>query len=231
MTPERWQQIKKVLDVALSLDTDEREQYLDSACASDLELRREVESLLSVQTPVGASFMDTPVVDFSNLPAETGHATIRTGRPIGVYTIIKEIGHGGMGEVYSAARTDGQYEKNVAIKLVRAGFDTASALERFRNERQILASLDHPNIARLLDGGATSEGLPFLVMELIEGTPIDEYCDQHSLSRHRAPQTLLHRLRRNSVRASKPGHSSRLETKQHPRHERWRAEAARFWHC
>ncbi|MGB9465019.1 MAG: serine/threonine-protein kinase, partial [Candidatus Acidiferrum sp.] len=123
-----------------------------------------------------------PVIDFSNPTAETNDASIRTGRRIGVYTILKEIGRGGMGEVYSAARTDGQYEKNVAIKIVRAGFENASALERFRNERQILATLDHPNIARLLDGGTTGEGVPFLVMELIEGTPIDEYCDAHSLS-------------------------------------------------
>ncbi len=182
MTPERWQQVKQVLDAVLSLDADARKQYMDRTCASDPELRREVESLLSVQTPSGASFMDTPVLDFSNLPAETNPAASQTGRSIGIYTIIREIGRGGMGEVYSAARTDGQYEKNVAIKLVRAGFNDASAIERFRNERQILATLDHSNIARLLDGGTTSEGLPFLAMELIEGTPIDEYCDAHSLS-------------------------------------------------
>ena len=91
-----------------------------------------------------------------------------------------------MGEVYRAGRADGQYEKEVAIKLVRGGYDTASVLERFRHERQILASLDHPNIARLLDGGTTEDGVPYLVMELIEGTPIDQYCDappiKHSLS-------------------------------------------------
>ena len=99
-----------------------------------------------------------------------------------MYQILKEIGHGGMGEVYRAARVDGIYEKEVAIKFVRGGFDTASVIERFRNERQILASLDHPNIARLLDGGTTDDGVPYLVMELIEGTPIDEYSDQRSLA-------------------------------------------------
>src|SRR5437773_3598159 len=87
-----------------------------------------------------------------------------------------------MGEVYRAGRADGQYEKEVAIKLVRGGYDTAAVLERFRHERQILASLDHPNIARLLDGGTTDEGIPYLVMELIEGTPIDQYCNAHHLN-------------------------------------------------
>src|SRR4029077_11696164 len=88
----------------------------------------------------------------------------------------------GMGAVYRAARVDGQYEKQVAVKLVRGGYDTSSVLERFRHERQILATLDHPNIARLLDGGTTEDGVPYLVMELIEGEPIDRYCDGHNLN-------------------------------------------------
>jgi eukaryotic-like serine/threonine-protein kinase len=97
--------------------------------------------------------------------------TPRVGRRIGVYQIESEIAHGGMGAVYRAVRADGQYEKQVAIKLVRIGFDTAFIVERFRHDRQILATLDHPNIARLLDGGSTDEGQPYLVMELITGTP------------------------------------------------------------
>ena len=99
-----------------------------------------------------------------------------------MYQIVEEIGQGGMGEVYRAERADGQYDKQVAIKFVRGGFDTKAVLERFRHERQMLASLDHPNIARLLDGGTTEEGIPYLVMELIEGIPFDQYCDQHRLS-------------------------------------------------
>src|SRR5581483_1299317 len=104
------------------------------------------------------------------------------GRRIGVYQIIEVIAHGGMGEVYRAARVDGQYEKQVAVKLVRSGFGTEIILERFRHERQILATLDHPNIARLLDGGTTQDGIPYLVMELIEGIPIDQYCQRHDLT-------------------------------------------------
>ncbi len=103
------------------------------------------------------------------------------GRRIGVYKITEEIGRGGMGEVYRASRIDGLYDKQVAIKLVRVGLDSASLFDRFRHERQILASLDHPNIARLYDGGTTEDGIPYLVMELIEGTPIDVYCEDRSL--------------------------------------------------
>ena len=112
---------------------------------------------------------------------DAGSAESRIGRRIGVYQIVEEIGCGGMGEVYRAVRADGQYDKQVAIKLVRVGFDTSFVLERFRHERQILASLDHPNVAHLHDGGTTDDGAPYLVMELIEGTPIDQYCENHRL--------------------------------------------------
>lgn len=104
------------------------------------------------------------------------------GRRIGPYRVIREIGHGGMGTVYLAVRADDQFQKRAAIKLVRRGMDTDDILQRFRNERQILANLDHPNIARLLDGGTTVEGLPYFVMDYVEGTPVDRYCDEHKLS-------------------------------------------------
>jgi serine/threonine protein kinase len=179
MTPERWQQVREVFDGALALGREERGAYLEKSCVHDPDLRHEVESLLSSDQEAGIAFLNTPAVDLSRpgpFPAS------RVGRRIGAYNILEEIGHGGMGEVYRAARADGQYEKQVAIKLVRGGYDTAAVLERFRHERQILASLDHPNIARLLDGGTTDEGVPYLVMELIGGTPIDEYCNSHQLS-------------------------------------------------
>ena len=106
----------------------------------------------------------------------------RAGGRIGAYLILEEIGRGGMGEVYRAVRADGEFTKEVAIKLVQGGFDSASIRERFRNERQILAGLDHPNIARLLDGGTTENGVPFLIMELVDGDSIDSYCDAHQLN-------------------------------------------------
>jgi len=180
MKPERWGQVKKILDEALSMGSAQREAFLDRACASDKELRSEVESLLASHEQAGTGFLKSPVVDLKSGATSPG-ASI-TGRRIGVYQVIEEIGHGGMGEVYRAARADGQYTKEVAIKLVRGSLDSRFVTERFLNERQILASLDHPNIARLLDGGTTDDGIPYLVMELIEGEPIDRYCDEHKLS-------------------------------------------------
>ena len=176
MTPERWQQIRTIFDQAVALKGSERESFLAAQCAGDPELRHEVESLLVSDAQAGTAFLNTPAV---NLAADT--VPHHVGRRIGAYVIVEQIGHGGMGEVYRAVRADGQYEKQVAIKLVRGGYDTSSVLERFRHERQILASLDHPNIARLLDGGTTDEGIPYLVMELIEGIPIDQYCEDNQL--------------------------------------------------
>ncbi len=102
-------------------------------------------------------------------------------RRIGAYRILRELGHGGMGTVYLAARADDQYQKRVAIKTIR-GLDSEEVLRHFRRERQILAALDHPNIASLFDGGTTDDGLPYFVMEYVQGDPIDEYCDQRKLS-------------------------------------------------
>jgi eukaryotic-like serine/threonine-protein kinase len=179
MNPEQWRRVKQLLEQAIALDEAERSSFLDRACNGDAEIRREVDSLLSAHERAGTTFMGTPALD---LKAGAPGAPARTGRRVGVYQIVEQIGHGGMGEVYRAVRADGQYTKEVAVKLVRGGFDSDAVLERFRNERQILASLDHPNIARLLDGGTTEEGTPYLVMELIEGEQIDSYCDQHKLS-------------------------------------------------
>lgn len=181
MNPERWQEIRAVLDKAIAVPTGDRAAFLDSSCAEDPELRAEVESLLRSHEDAGSVFLRNPAADLSALRSNAVGPGSRVGRRIGVYQLIDQIGQGGMGEVYRAVRADGQYDKEVAIKFVRAGFDTEYLLERFRNERQVLASLDHPNIARLLDGGTTDEGVPYLVMELIEGTPIDLYCDERKL--------------------------------------------------
>jgi non-specific serine/threonine protein kinase/serine/threonine-protein kinase len=180
MTPERWQQVKHALDEAIALGLANRAPFLDRIGADDPELRSEVETLLNHHQQANSEFLKCP-------PIVRGSATqtsspSRIGSRVGVYELLEEIGQGGMGSVYRAARADGQYEKQVAVKLVRSGHDTNSVLERFRHERQILASLDHPNIARLLDGGTTEDGTPYLVMELIEGIPIDEYCNRHSLA-------------------------------------------------
>jgi len=180
MNPERWQQVREALDRAIAVSDEERAGFLDRLCSGDSELRAEVESLLHSHEDAGTEFLQKPALDLASDAAHGSKA--RIGRRIGVYLVLEQIGEGGMGEVYRAVRADGQYDKEVAIKLVRAGLDRSSVLERFRHERQVLASLDHPNIARLFDGGTTDDGIPYLVMELIEGTPIDAYCDAHRLT-------------------------------------------------
>jgi serine/threonine protein kinase/tetratricopeptide (TPR) repeat protein len=180
MTPERWQQIKGVLQEALEVPAEKRTSFLDTACRDDLSLRKEVESLLLEESETDEAFLQSPVN--LNLTDVEREGASWVGRRIGSYEIIEEIGEGGMGSVYRAARADEQYQKQVAIKIVKLGLDTPFALARFRAERQILANLEHPNIARLLDGGTTENGLPYVVMELVEGQPIDEYCNTHKLS-------------------------------------------------
>jgi len=179
MTPERWEQIKSVFAVAVTLDPETRARYLDTACTDDPELRREVDSLLEAN-PTEGEFLDTPVVRLR--PASPAEPSQLTGRRIGPYELLEPLGQGGMGEVYRARRADGQYEHQVAIKLIRSGHEGRALLQRFWTERQILATLDHPYIARLLDGGAADDGMPYLVMELIEGANICEYCDAHRLN-------------------------------------------------
>ena len=180
MTPERWQQVKGVLQGALELSEQRRKTFLDDACRGDQPLRQEVESLLLQENALTEGFLRSPVA-VSEQEVDRDAASW-VGRRIGPYEIIEIVGEGGMGSVYRAARADEQYQKQVAIKIVKLGLDTPFALARFRAERQILANLEHPNIARLLDGGATEDGLPYVVMELVDGQPIDQYCETHKLS-------------------------------------------------
>ncbi len=182
MKPERWKQVREILNQAIALETGERPAFLNEVCAADTELRLEVESLLRSHEEAGSAFLKNSAINWSGLSADATLHSAQAGRIVGAYRIIEEIGQGGMGEVYRAVRADGQYEKEVAIKLVRSGLEAPIVIERFRQERQILASLDHPHIARLLDGGTTEEGIPYLVMELIEGTPIDRFADAHALN-------------------------------------------------
>ena len=181
MTPERWEQVREILDGALALDADARDEYLASTCAGHDDLRREVESLLASYVPEGHHFLDTPALQAHGGPAPA-ELTSSIGRRVGAYEILEEIGHGGMGEVYRARRADGQYDQQVAIKLIRSGLEGRRILlDRFKIERQILAKFDHPNIARLLDGGTADNGVPYLVMELVDGIGIQAYCDTRGL--------------------------------------------------
>ena len=178
MSPEQWERVKDVFLVASSVADATRDEFLEAACAGDAALKSEVLSLLRASA-VPRAILDRPAADYlAGLEAETDHWI---GRRVGAYELLERIGQGGMGEVYRARRADAEFEKHVAVKLVRAGFGIGFILQRFRNERQILAGLEHPGIARLLDGGATEDGLPYLVMELVEGEPIDRYCESRQL--------------------------------------------------
>ncbi len=189
MDPERWERIKQLFQSVLGRDPSDRSAFLAEACASDPDLRREVETLISSHEQAGG-FLEEPalaaepelLLEENALPqsAEEG-SRLSVGQQVGPYRLTAEIGRGGMGAVYLAERADGQYRKKVAIKLVKRGMDTEAILRRFRKERQILAGLDHPNIARFLDGGTTEEGLPYFVMEYIQGKSFFEYCDVEKL--------------------------------------------------
>jgi serine/threonine protein kinase len=188
VTAESWQQIRQILEQALDLAPDRRSDFLEKACAGNSAIRREVEALIAADERAGTAFMAGSAVDVSSILTAPEEPVSRTGTRIGPYLIVEEIGQGGMGTVYRAVRADDQYRKQVAIKVVRGGLGDEFRVQRFRAERQILANLDHANIARLLDGGATEDGRPYVVMEYVEGRPIDEYCDQRRL-------TLLERLK------------------------------------
>jgi non-specific serine/threonine protein kinase/serine/threonine-protein kinase len=189
MQAERWKEIEHLCGEALEREEGQRAEFLQSACAGDEPLLREVQSLLAHQKQA-EHFIETPALEQAAKALADGErdshhsgATPRLiGRMISHYRIAERLGFGGMGEVYRAVRADDQYQKLVALKIVKTDCDTQFVLERFKNERQILAGLEHPNIARLIDGGTTDDGLPYFVMELVEGQPIDQYCESHRLS-------------------------------------------------
>ncbi len=165
MTPSRWQQVKSVLGDALEhSDHTERKLFLARICAADTALRREVESLLAQTT----NRLETCAEDAVATHAERRPAAVASsGHRLGAYELIRELGRGGMGAVWLARRADGRFDQQVAVKLLKRGTDTEEVLRRFRDERRILARLEHPNIARLLDGGETDDGLPYFVMEYV----------------------------------------------------------------
>jgi serine/threonine protein kinase/tetratricopeptide (TPR) repeat protein len=174
---ENWERIQSLFLEALDLCPEERAGFLDTACADDAEVRREVESLIA-HDGAGEHRIAEALQDTAESLFESEELS---GTRLGAWRVLREIGRGGMGTVYLACRDDDQFRKHVAIKVVTCGMDTAELLNRFRHERQILAHLDHPYIARLIDGGNTSQGRPFLVMEYVQGRPIDVYCRQDGL--------------------------------------------------
>lgn len=179
MNSENWKKVEELLNSALEIEPANRQKFLDQISAEDL--RREVESLLDAERKAekfltfGAIAFAADFFDDDDMPDALA------GRKIGNYKIVGELGRGGMGAVYLAQRDDGKFQQQVAVKLLKRELNTADIRRRFQRERQILAALAHPNIARLLDAGTTDDGLPYLVMEYVEGLPVDEFCERENL--------------------------------------------------
>lgn len=179
LSPRRWQRIEDLFFAALDLEPADRSAFLDDACGDDSALREELESLLKSSEET-LDFAREAVVQVVQQEAAEGESV---GRHIGAYELLSVLGKGGMGTVYLAARADDLYQQDVAIKLMHSHVAPALGMRlRFSAERQILANLNHPNIARLLDGGITADGRQYLVMEYVNGIPIDEYCRVNRLS-------------------------------------------------
>lgn len=178
MNAELWRKARDVFDTALERSPKERAAYVQSVAGHDAELLREVESLLSSHE-ASAGFLEdspAPLLPLTESPAP------EIGQHIGPWLLLREVGEGGAGIVYAAARDDSSYHKLVALKLLRSDRDSREMVRRFRLERQVLASLDHVNIARMLDAGTAEGGRPYLVMEFVEGVPIDQWCQTRSLT-------------------------------------------------
>ncbi|NNE69531.1 MAG: serine/threonine protein kinase [Rhodothermales bacterium] len=182
----QWKRIDAIVDGALDLEPELRAEYVRKECAGDRELQKQVNAMLGAGDVAGA-FLENEGPEMLGEMRDAVRKAVEededslSGSHVGPYKLIRPIGRGGMGQVYLAMRDDASYTRYVAVKVIRRGMDTDEILKRFRMERRILASLAHPNIARLLDGGATEDGLSYFVMEYIEGQPIGEYCDANKL--------------------------------------------------
>ena len=178
MTPERWQRVKDILEQTEIQPPARKRDWLREVCGEDTDLLREVESLLSFEDELDG-FIEEPVVAAVSRAMEK-QDELAALKKVGPYRLLRLLGRGGMGSVYLAARQE-DFEKQVALKILSPGLATRESIQRFEAERQILARLEHPNIARLLDGGTSADGLPYFAMEVVEGLPIDLYCDEQGL--------------------------------------------------
>jgi tRNA A-37 threonylcarbamoyl transferase component Bud32/tetratricopeptide (TPR) repeat protein len=181
MTPERWQRIKVILEELEGVPAEDCGKRADFLCGGDAELRREVGEFLTESD--AAEFLQDVVGDAAVLVREAAAGELTVERRVGNYRILRRVGKGGQGSVFEAVRDDGAFQQRVAIKLIQWELETDATRERFRQERQILAGLEHPYIARLLDGGETPEGTPYLVMEFVDGLPLNQAAAEWPLRR------------------------------------------------
>lgn len=179
MDPQHWQRLQDLFDAALERPAAARGEFLDRACGGDAALREAVERLLR-QDAIGDQALYAGIGTMAAEVADS-HLGRRIGERLGAWRITGHIADGGMGAVYQAERADGEYQQQAAIKLLNPAFVSSEAKARLEAERQILAGLAHPNIARLLDGGRTDDGVPYLVLEYVDGEPIDAWCDREAL--------------------------------------------------
>ncbi len=190
MNQKRWQKIKQVFNEVLDLESGKREAYLKESLKHDPSMLREVLDLLKAYEKSGA--LDATLDSFKTNALSNWSNKILKGKQIGAYRIIEEVGYGGMGTVYLAERADGAFKQWVALKLLRTGFTSSEQQRRFRNERQILATLSHDHIARLYDGGITQDGQPYIVMEYVKGEPLDKYCQSCRLNIQQRLKLFMH---------------------------------------
>jgi eukaryotic-like serine/threonine-protein kinase len=191
MTQDRWARIKDILGTALELQDTARQNYVSDACGSDAAMREEVQALLASSADAD-DFIEKPaLVSLDEWDDREHDADSLLDTRLGHYRIVQLLGEGGMGAVYRAVRDEGDFPLQVAIKVVKRGMDTRAILRRFREERRILARLNHPNIAKLLDGGVTPDGRPYFVMEFLEGTPIHIHCRTNDVPLHRKLELFL----------------------------------------
>jgi len=188
VSPDRWRKIEALMDAALELPPSEREALVRKEAADDLDLAEQVLKLLNAGNDAGdflestgRGHLEDALAKMASSVKEDETESDET-RTIGPYRLVRKLGRGGMGQVYLAVRDDEAFKRYVALKVIRRGMDTDDILKRFKTERRILASLTHPHIARLLDGGSTDDGQSYFVMEYVDGEPIDKYCDEHRLS-------------------------------------------------
>ena len=182
MKLDRWESIKDLLHQAMQIAPGQRKAFLDEACSADASLRSEIESLLAAEDAVRSSFMQSPPLRDELVGASGQGSVLEPGQVFSQrFQLIRKIGEGGMGQVWLAEQTS-PVRRMVALKLIKAGMYDASVVQRFQAERQSLAIMDHPAIAKVFDAGTTEQGQPYFVMEYVPGPPITDYCDEHKLT-------------------------------------------------